>query len=60
MNLDTQKLPSGGMVTLGEDALAKVKSVRPDVRVLLQGKKRTAAVHTAPPQGLFLAKVYYR
>jgi len=30
-----------------------------DVRKLLKGRVRTAAVPTAPPQGLFLEKVYY-
>lgn len=31
-----------------------------EVRRLLAGRVRTAAVPTAPPQGLFLEKVYYR
>lgn len=43
-------LVSAGMGKLTPAELAKI----------LASRKRTPAVHTAPPQGLFLEKVYYR
>jgi tRNA pseudouridine38-40 synthase len=45
----------GVLVAVGEQRL----SVE-DVRQILAAKQRVPAVHTAPPQGLFLAKVFYR
>lgn len=45
----------GTLVAAGEGRL----SVN-DVGSILAGKKRVPAVQTAPPQGLFLAKVFYR
>lgn len=41
-------------------AAAEGKLTRAQVRGILQGRERTAAVQTAPPHGLFLEKVFYR
>lgn len=46
---------TGVLVSAGEGKLGPA-----DVRRLLESRHRTPAVHTAPPQGLFLAKVFYR
>lgn len=45
----------GILVSVGEGKLD-----REQVRAILASSERTAAVQTAPPQGLFLAKVFYR
>lgn len=45
----------GGLVAVGEGKLTPAQ-----VRSLLHSRERTAAIHTAPPQGLFLVRVYYR
>lgn len=45
----------GVLVAAGEGRLAVA-----EVREILASKRRTAAVQTAPAQGLFLAKVFYR
>lgn len=45
---------AGAIVAAGEGRLTVA-----EVRALLRSGKRTAAVQTAPPQGLFLTKVYY-
>lgn len=45
----------GVLVAAGEGKLSPS-----DVQVLLQGRERTPVVQTAPPQGLFLARVFYR
>ena len=45
---------AGLLVAVGEGKLAAS-----DVRAILQSRVRTAAVHTAPAQGLFLTKVFY-
>lgn len=45
---------AGVLVAVGEGRLAVA-----DVQRILAAKHRTAAVHTAPPQGLFLARVFY-
>ncbi len=45
----------GALVSCGEGKLEVEQ-----VRALLEGGTRTAAVHTAPPQGLFLMKVEYK
>jgi tRNA pseudouridine38-40 synthase len=45
---------AGVLVSVGEGKLTVA-----DVRRILLSKERTAAVQTAPPQGLFLTKVYY-
>jgi tRNA pseudouridine38-40 synthase len=45
---------AGVLVAVGEGKLAAN-----DLRALLASKQRTAAVHTAPPRGLFLEKVFY-
>jgi tRNA pseudouridine38-40 synthase len=44
----------GVLVAVGEGRLTS-----PQVRLILASRERTAAVQTAPPQGLFLAKVRY-
>lgn len=44
----------GALVAAGDGKLTVAQ-----VREILQAKERTAAVHTAPPEGLFLAKVFY-
>jgi tRNA pseudouridine38-40 synthase len=44
----------GVLVAAGEGRLTPAQ-----VRAILASRERTAAVLTAPPQGLFLAKVYY-
>lgn len=44
----------GVLVAVGEGKLSPAQ-----VRALLAGKQRTPAVQTAPPQGLFLVKVFY-
>ena len=44
----------GAMVAAGEGRLTA-----PQVREILASKRRTAVVFTAPPQGLFLDKVFY-
>ncbi len=45
----------GTLVSVGEGKLAP-----PEVKALLTARARTAAIQTAPPQGLFLEKVFYR
>lgn len=45
----------GGLVAVGEGKLTPG-----DIRALLASGTRTARIHTAPPQGLFLTKVRYR
>lgn len=45
----------GALVSAGEGKLSAA-----DVRRILESRERTAAVLTAPPQGLFLARVFYR
>ena len=45
---------AGALVAVGEGRLTVA-----EVRALLRSGKRTAAVLTAPPQGLFLTKVFY-
>jgi len=45
----------GVLVAVGEGRLAVA-----EVKALLAGGRRTPAVQTAPPQGLFLVKVFYR
>jgi len=44
----------GALVAAGEGKLTPAQ-----VRGILESRQRTAAVLTAPPQGLFLAKVFY-
>ena len=46
---------AGVLVAVGEGRLTP-----DDVKRILDSRQRTNAVHTAPPQGLFLAKVFYR
>ena len=46
---------AGVLVAVGEGKLTI-----PELRHILEARRRTPAVHTAPPQGLFLAKVFYR
>ena len=46
---------AGTLVAVGEGKLSVG-----DVREILRSRHRTAAVQTAPAQGLFLAKVFYR
>jgi tRNA pseudouridine38-40 synthase len=46
---------AGTLVAVGEGKLTPAA-----VREILRSRERTAAVHTAPAQGLFLAKVFYR
>lgn len=45
----------GALVAVGEGKLSP-----PAVKQILESKTRTAAVKTAPPEGLFLMKVFYR
>ena len=45
---------AGTLVAVGEGKLSVTK-----VKELLTSRSRTAAVQTAPPQGLFLVKVFY-
>ncbi len=45
---------AGVLVTVGEGKLTPA-----DVRRILHSRERTAAVQTAPAQGLFLTKVFY-
>jgi tRNA pseudouridine38-40 synthase len=45
---------AGVLVAAGEGKLSAK-----DVRTILASRERTAAVQTAPPQGLFLVKVFY-
>ncbi len=45
----------GALVSAGEGKLSPA-----DLQRILASKERTAAIQTAPPQGLFLAKVFYR
>jgi len=45
----------GVLVAVGEGRLAVN-----EVKAILEGGRRTPAVRTAPPQGLFLMKVFYR
>ena len=45
---------AGVLVTVGEGKLTPA-----EVRKILHSRERTAAVQTAPAQGLFLTKVYY-
>jgi tRNA pseudouridine38-40 synthase len=44
----------GALVATGHGELTTA-----DVRAILASRTRTAAVKTAPPQGLFLEKVFY-
>lgn len=44
----------GVLVSVGEGKIAPAQ-----VREILKSRQRTAAVQTAPPQGLFLEKVFY-
>jgi tRNA pseudouridine38-40 synthase len=44
----------GALVAVGEGKLTPG-----DVRAILRNRVRIPAVQTAPPQGLFLAKVFY-
>ena len=44
----------GALVAVGEGKLSPH-----DVKVILASKTRTAAIKTAPPEGLFLMKVFY-
>jgi len=46
---------AGVLVAAGEGKLTAT-----EIREILQSRERTAAVHTAPAQGLFLVKVFYR
>ena len=45
----------GALVSVGEGKLTPAQ-----VRAMLASRTRTAAVQTAPPQGLFLERVFYR
>jgi tRNA pseudouridine38-40 synthase len=45
---------AGALVTVGEGRMSVA-----ELRAILDEGKRTNAVHTAPPQGLFLTKVFY-
>ncbi len=45
----------GALVKVGEG-----RASLDDVRAILASRKRTEAVYTAPPQGLFLERVFYR
>jgi tRNA pseudouridine38-40 synthase len=45
---------AGVLVAVGEGKLSV-----PDLRAILHDRKRIPAVQTAPPQGLFLTKVFY-
>jgi tRNA pseudouridine38-40 synthase len=45
----------GALVSVGEGKLTPA-----DLQRILESRERTAAVLTAPPQGLFLARVFYR
>jgi tRNA pseudouridine38-40 synthase len=45
----------GGLVSVGEGKLSPAQ-----LREILQSRQRTPLVQTAPPQGLFLVKVFYR
>jgi tRNA pseudouridine38-40 synthase len=45
---------AGALVAVGEGKLSPQA-----VKVILESKTRTAAVKTAPPEGLFLVKVFY-
>lgn len=45
---------AGVLVAVGEGRLSV-----PELRDILSARRRPPAVHTAPPQGLFLAKVFY-
>jgi tRNA pseudouridine38-40 synthase len=44
----------GGLVSVGEGKLTPAQ-----LRQILQSRQRTPFVLTAPPQGLFLVKVFY-
>lgn len=44
----------GGVVAVGEGKLSPAQ-----LRAILQSRQRTPVVKTAPPQGLFLVKVFY-
>jgi tRNA pseudouridine38-40 synthase len=46
---------AGALVAVGEGRLSVAELKR-----IVASRQRTPAVHTAPPQGLFLAKVFYR
>jgi tRNA pseudouridine38-40 synthase len=46
---------AGVLVAAGEGKISAS-----EVREILRSRERTAAVHTAPAQGLFLVKVFYR
>jgi tRNA pseudouridine38-40 synthase len=45
---------AGALVAVGEGRLSIA-----DVRALLEERKRIPLVQTAPPQGLFLTRVFY-
>ncbi|MBI4623518.1 MAG: tRNA pseudouridine(38-40) synthase TruA, partial [Verrucomicrobia bacterium] len=45
----------GVLVAAGEGKLTPAQ-----IRALLHSRERTAAIQSAPAQGLFLAQVYYR
>jgi len=45
---------TGALVAVGDGRLYPA-----DIQQLLEAKRRTAVVETAPPQGLFLEKVFY-
>lgn len=45
----------GAVVAVGEGKLTPA-----EVRTILLSRERTPLIHTAPPQGLFLEKVFYR
>ncbi|MEO5957487.1 MAG: tRNA pseudouridine(38-40) synthase TruA [Opitutaceae bacterium] len=45
----------GALVAVGEGKISPAR-----VGAILRSRERTAEVQTAPPQGLFLAKVFYR
>jgi len=45
----------GGLMSVGEGKLTPAQ-----LREILRSGKRTPLVQTAPPQGLFLVKVFYK
>ena len=45
----------GALISVGEGKLSPA-----EMKTLLQSRERTSLVHTAPPQGLFLVKVFYK
>lgn len=46
---------TGALVSVGEGKLTPE-----EVKRILESRQRTPLIHTAPPQGLFLEKVFYR